>query len=335
MTTTGVKMFSTKQTRFFLFCFLMLNSMLFATSRPLPCQFSVTGEWLCLNPIVDNTAYVIDNAIEGVLIGFPQIGPRKEHELDYHSGFRVQGMYALSDCYRDIRFAWAHLDVNDTASVSGPFLHPTKGYHQFTVGEYSGSAISKIDFDFDRVELLFGHRFINCYGLEAILEAGLQYAKIETKQHITYAPTRGFDHIVNTDSRYWGVGPQIGLNLAYDVFSCFSVVGVANGALLVGNSEMRNVIGDRTAITVDTKSDDIRRLVPSFQMRAGLNYSFCLACFTFDFEGGYEFLAYLHPLANSIGWFNNFGPNDLPGSSAEYYSNTHLHGPYLSVTLAF
>ncbi|NGX62012.1 MAG: hypothetical protein K940chlam9_01505 [Chlamydiae bacterium] len=307
------------------------------TNRPPPCSFSVTGEWVYLQPVVDNTSFVIKNSDSN---RFQQIGPRERHDMDYESGFRIEGMYAFSNCFTDLRVAWTHLETDDTKTVSGEFLHPTKGYPLFTIGSYEGLAKSRLDLDFDRVEGVVGFRVFNSCCFDLVIEGGLHYVSLDTKNDAFYLKESKNIHFVKTDSRYWGIGPQIGVDLYYNFWNCLAVVGRAQGALLVGECETRNVIGDlNSGLTVDSKSTDTWRVVPYFQTRVGLNYDWTFSCLTISLEGGYEFMSYIHPLVNSSAWFNNFDPDvsdfDLPGNSVELYSHANLHGPYVGLTLTY
>ncbi|NGX61309.1 MAG: hypothetical protein K940chlam9_00792 [Chlamydiae bacterium] len=327
---------------------LLMSGALFASVRPCPGEFSFTAEWIYLDPIVDNPYYVINSEEDDDVKG-----PRKANELDFESGFRLEAMYAFCDCATDFRFAWTHLntDHKDRVKVRGEderFLLPTVGHPEEMDEDYDFAA-SRIKFDFDRVEALFGYRFMTCGCLDIALEGGLQYARFDTQHRNEFRiPGSGSslqgeeDEFIKyaADSCYWGIGPQIGIDLNYCLCGNFSLVATANWALLVGENETKTLIfeqeGDEIEIEVFSKNDCIYRIVPATHIRAGLNYGFGCGCWDFNIEAGYQFYSYQRAL-DTIEFVSDKGGREegQVGRSLDIYSNADMHGPYVSVTFNF
>ena len=218
----------------------------------------------------------------------------------------------------------------EKTSASSVQLNPTQGYSDGIDNSYlDGTARSKIDFKFDRVVAVYGLGILNKCCLYMTLEAGVQYTNLEETTRLEYFDSNDFD-VFNYKSCYWGVGPQIGLDLNYLVWDCFSVVGVASSALLIGENDGTDFFcNDGIIVEVDLKTDSIWRIVPSFQARVGLNYTFC-ACLDWSVEVGYEFLTYLDALHS-----NFWTTNSDRGLSVDYYTNVSFHGPFVSLSASF
>ena len=262
-------------------------------------------------------------------------------------------MYAFCDCMSDFRLAWTHLDSDQKDRVrrgEKTDLIPTVGHPDELDGQGYDLAASKIDFDFDRVEGVFGYRLLNCGCLDLVMEFGLQYVRIETKVKDKYIEFErvtdeagkttlgeGIDRldVYSARSCFWGIGPQIGFDLNYCLCGDFSFVATANWALLVGENETKsflveNLQRERPDLDVDVKNACLYRIVPATHMRAGLNYGFDCGCWDFNIEGGYQFYSYVRAL-DTI----EFIDNNMEGRSLDIYSDAGMHGPYVSLIFNF
>jgi len=325
-----------------LFVLCCTFSSLFATVRPNQGEFALTGEWLYLYPVIDNGYYAV-SANTNNFRANNSIGDREANNLCYDSGFRVEAMYAFCDCCSDIRVSYTGFCSDHKETLSSDFLFPTNGDFLIAADEGStppqgftnATASSKIKFEFDRVEALFGVRFWQCCGLSVVLEGGLQYADFEVRETDRYQGTVNAvvrDIYVIRKATYWGVGPQLGLDFNYCLCGGLSFVGNVNWAILVGenSNDFFQQFPDPADATITNSIDNetICRIVPTTQIRVGFDYRFC-CCWDWAIGAGYEFISNPRTLDSIV--FTEL--NNL--QSVDNYSNTDLHGPYVSLTATF
>lgn len=299
--------------------------------KPDPCEYALTLEWIYFHPLVDDNYFVFNSSNSD---SDDRFGSRLANELSFHSGFRLEGAYGLGNGCENFQVAWTHLCTADTQKQTGQFLALTQGVPDVNQFNYlNGSASSTIEILFDRVEALFGRTLCRTCNLEILGEAGLQYSTIERKDRLSASglnPTALVTDNYQTKADYWGIGPQLNL-IGQRQCGCINIIGSASSALLLGQNESK-VIANATnnADFANATSRSIWRMVPNFQARLGLDYTFCLYCVNSHIQIGYEFLTYLRVIDRVI-----FPDDVLDALSFDNYSNLDFHGPFISWTVRF
>lgn len=333
----------------FLLCFFF---SLFGNVHPQPGQIAIRGEWIYFKPLLDTNYFVIKGES-----GFsdPTHGSRINNNLQYSSGYRVEGIYGFCNSCSDIRFRWTQLNTSHTKSYSATFtdetlFYPTEGAARLGIPAIAiGSVDSKIKFRYKAADLLFTHRLYRCCPIEFFAQVGLEYAQFKVNKtinehvfipEIAPAQTEAFDFIKN-NAYFSGVGPVVGFNFQYAFSNCcipaclqsLCFVTDVIGGLLVSDSHVNfssNLIENEVPTSSDVKDKNLTRIVPMFDIRLALNYQHWFRCFGLNIEAGYEFLTYLRPI--SILRFDN---PDFVGYSTNQFSDIGMYGPFLALSVIF
>lgn len=299
-------------------------------------QWSVFADYLYFKPSVDDTYFVIDSQATST---FPE-GKRVNNDFDFHSGYRVGGTYSFCDCNRELLFSYSHLGFKQDETVTGSFLWGTVGRADFATNfeNYSGSAKSELDYLYQRYDLLYSQQIYNCCKLDVNVQFGLEAADLKLNEDYTFinGATTG---LVKQHSKAWGIGPQLGFGLGYDLYEgseCDCLPGtlrlnvLSTGSLLAADSKAK-AFSSLTGVTnLNVKDDNTWRVIPALHARVGLDYGFNFSCFDFSLEVGYEFSSYIRGLTR-IGF-----PDDVAdGLSYSNYYNFDMQGLYVSGSFRF
>lgn len=312
---------------------LSVGSLL-ATNHPCPGSWGASIDFVFLKPSVDDTSFVIKGP---ATVTLPS-GTKRNNDLGFKPGFRLGGVYALCDCNQEFQVYYTRLSVGQSKRVSGDRLWGPLGIN--TIGSnldpFEGTAQSDAHSLYQRVEANFAQQTFDYCGLDVYLQLGFEFASFNFRQSDTYAITAGptIDH--RQKSKTWGIGPQVGLAVEYDLCDCseylpgkWSLTGLASGSLLVSESKLRNQQG--VALThLTTVDDPAWRFVPAVHARIGVNYGTTIQCHETNFEVGYEFNSYFRGLARS--GFPNSGTTGL--NPVGFY-NYDLQGLYISGSMQF
>lgn len=326
-----------------------------AFSNPTPTGYgwhiSAMGDWL--QPNTSNLEFASVNTTSSTTNGSittnsgnGSFGEGIEPKYDFGYGFEI-GMQ-IPGTTDDVTVNWQQLDANDSAN----FNLPNQVSHSTTPSTHSSNttivlpdlndvtnAHSKVDVDYDAVNLEFGHTiFDNQWTVRPF--AGLQYARLDVDQDTngsahysstnTATPpvttTTNVIDFVDEDSGFHGIGPRAGVDAKYNLGYGFGVVGEAAGELLVGTltsslnstnvasvSATNNSSGSLTSVqSVNPEEEHI--VVPGLEAKAGLAYdqvinpSLCLGI-----EAGYYVGDYIDATARS----NGAGEVSSSGSSSD------------------
>lgn len=299
-------------------------------------QWTVTGEYLCLKPSIDDTYYVISSPVTTT---FPN-GTRENNDFKFHPGFRVGGTYTFCDCNckRDLGFYYSRLGFNQSETTSGEFLWATVGRADLTSAfeNYAGSATSSYDYRYQRFDALYGQEIYNCCGIDLALQFGLEAAELRLNEGHVYETTQTLG-TTSEHSKTWGIGPQLGMALGYDLFSgsecipgTFSFNVLSSTSILAGHSETSasNVLAGATIL--DVSDSKTWRVIPAFHLRFGVDYDFDFSCVDASVGVGYQFSTYLRGLTR-VGF-----PDDVAdGLCYSNYYNYDLQGLYVTGSIKF
>lgn len=311
-----------------------------------PIKFS--AELLYFKPSIENSSFAISSIANASGGEFYPSGKRHHNRANYKPGFRIEGLYELCDCnYLDGRFTYFRAGHRDSAN--GPFLFDTIGFP----GEgaqapedtsYAGAARIHDRYRYYAGDLTFNRLSLCSCADNLYLLFGLHYANIQHKTHFRSFGTfldgsvsLPVDNLLNSRSRFWGIGPQIGFDYTYKLPYCclgrFSLHTDLRAALLCSKSHATFHYSSRRTINtagVNLDNDHVWHVNPALDARIGGTYNFCFCGYEGALEIGYEWVWYHNGINTITGYDVAF-----PGDSIDYYSNFSIHGPYLRLGVDF
>lgn len=281
----------------------------------------------------------------------------------YDFGFRVGLGYVFPDSGNDVQLNWTHFSHSNDNSFSTdpgeilvtglgiPLLNPAIDNIFGITGDVGAS--STVDSKLDTVDLDVG-QYVN-FGtrLEARFFGGLQFSRVEQDTDNDYsafytdndvpADTLAINEDDQFNSKFTGVGPRFGVDTSYNIWNCFGVVGHVAGALLVGKVDNDNQSSDLNATftdgdddpatvvnfsdDIDTESDNTWRVVPTFDAKLGLNYTWLFQNQSaLTLEAGYQVTEFF----NVVDTFQTTGVGILSSATRET-TDVGFDGPYLSL----
>lgn len=323
---------------------LIFTNCVFASLQMESGSCGFQGEFLYLHPSFNDTYFAIEGDIG---TGIPS-GKRFNNSFDFKPGFRVTGGYSFCCPGNEIYVQWTHLNGKNSRTVSG-FLNATDAYPPYSIifADFTGNAESDIRFNFNSANCFYQKDIYLCCPLALSVRLGLQYARISTNETILYTNTDldVFEQISFKESM-WGIGPEIGLaaDLSLSSWKCLSRIlcggnlsftFLAWGSLLASNLDSQyNLENSFDAPPVNSKDDQLWRIVPAMSAKVGLKYANCFNCFCnqsiWSIEVGYEFTTYRDAISKT-----RFDGLFLAGASFNYYSSFDMQGPYLAAALSF
>lgn len=317
-----------------------------------PCynasKLIVSAELVYLKPTYDQQAYVISSkdANSRGDEHFPN-GKRHLRDPDFKPGFRVGALYNLC-CPFALEGRFTYLNGSDSNSTSGDFLYiigfDGEGAQDAEDNFYSGTSSAHDRYKYYAADLTLNRTSLTSCIDNLNFMVGLHYAYIKHKMHNTHIGT--FDagaHEVNDDwrssSRFWGIGPQIGLDYKYNLtdaqcsYGIFALTTDVRASILCSNTTSTlHYSGRRTEGTegVNMNNGHQWRVTPAVDAKLGGCYSFTCSCYTALIEAGYEWIWY----ANAVDDIRSVSPAD-PGNTIDAFGDLSLQGPYVSLSVGF
>lgn len=270
------------------------------------------GEWLYFTPIVDSTP--IQDAPGTGAATFIGI---ESQDLKYHSGWRAEAAALFCDKTNKLNFRWTQLKASETFQTL-----TSRGFIPSNLG---ADPIDHKFFSFHSFEALLAHNFCNdsCFSLE--LFGGIHYAWIRSKELFSL-PALLDSPVGKREAKFHGLGGELGVEISYQLICSFALKGRCSSSLLVGKES-----GFDRSLGINTNQKIIKstaKIIPVFDLRFGIEYTYCLRCLEFEVEAGYEFLTYQGALP--------FSNNQT--ASSEFVvgcTNASMHGPYISLHVIF
>lgn len=311
-----------------------------------PAHFVVNFSLLYLQPGSGNLEY-------GTLVyPLPAASPHWENqalEPGFSPAFDVGFSYRLAESANDIRVNWTHLDTETTTAsfVAGPTQFAGPPYQIGPDASTYNLGSGSVNYEYDAVNLDFGHRVSFGGPAQIRLFAGLQYASIS---QTLAAAFQSFDRAYYIDnatlSTFNGIGPRLGMELDF-THGNFDLLGELAVSTLIGNMQSRldfssvdpNFSGLPNAQSLT--SPDAIQVIPALQTKIGAGYTFGgRDSGRLRIEGGYQAAVYMNAI-------NEYAISDvvLPAGVQQLgiflrtqdhqQSNFTAHGPYLSATWTF
>lgn len=310
-------------------------------------SFSFGGEFraMYILPMSDSLTYGIETDYPSI---FSPNWKALEVEPDCHFGFDVGigGMCTMSGA--NVTLGWSHLDCNDTARRGasstgrlGPLFLADPINDPFTF------ARGHVNFQYEAINFDFGLNVPFGQCLQANFFGGVGSAYI--KQEVTsrfYSDIEQIELTVATPCKYIGIGPQVGLGLAFTLVESLKITGRAAGTLLMGSlknhTEFKSSSPNQQEFGLPTPNEqrvtvpNRRQLVPALEGRLGVSYS--CGC-NLILEVGYEAKVYLGAIQSLDISSRAIIPAAGSAVSASAYHRTvgnfALAGPYASAMLLF
>lgn len=315
-----------------------------------PEGFIIRSELLYLKPTVDQSYYLITSNDTRSTIGNNLLpnGRRHSNSVSFEPGFRVEGLCHLPNEWNQLDCRFTCFTSAHTDSASGDFLFdvigfPGDGAQDPEDTTYAGTANLRKIFLYYAADATVNRYALSDYCENLSLLFGIHYAYIKVKDNFTgtgvYSDSgiRNVNNHVRRDSRFWGIGPQLGMDYRYVFPSSFfpgvlSLVANGRASLLGGNTEASfHYTTTRTgAIGVNIRNDDLWRVTPGLDAKVGLSYNFCCGNMEATVEFGYELMWYSSCIDTITGMDVAYA-----GDSIDVLSSVNMQGPYAAITVSF
>lgn len=311
-----------------------------------PSHFIVSASLLYLQPGSGNLEY-------GTLVHpLPAASPHWENralEPGFSPAFDIGFSYLFAESSNDIRCHWTHLDTETTTAsfVAGPTEFAGPPYQIGPDANTYNLANASVHYNYDAVNLDFGHRVSFGGPAQIRLFGGLQYASISQTLSAEFQSFDRAYYIGNTtESTFNGIGPRLGMQVDFS-HGNFDLLAELAGSTLIGNMQSRldfsavdpNFAGLPNAQSLT--SPDAVQVIPALQTKLGTGYTFRgRHSGRFRIEGGYQAAIYMNAI-------NEYYISDvvLPAGVQQLgiflrtqdhdQSDFTAHGPYLSATWTF
>lgn len=254
----------------------------------------------------------------------------------YDWGYFIGTGYLIHKRY-DVQASWTALNTasSDSTSTSGPdtivILSDLFGT-PLGAGE-TATAHSSESLNFEAFDATIGQYHKAIDHLTARLFTGIRYAKITLDIDNDYTIT-GIPGPISNDynSSFSGWGPQVGMDLSYEVYKQLALTGHFALAFLIGTQEASSSdFFDTTPTQIDIELDDETQIVPALDVKLGLGWNslYQKDSFKLGIEGGYQ-VGYYFDAATIV---------DGNASVALGFSvdriDVSMMGPYLNINAAF
>lgn len=314
---------------------------LVAWIEPKPGSIVLQGDLLYWTPSYDETYFVINGGgSDGLGNAIPN-GKRINNPIGYNLGFRVEGAYGIPNTCVDVRLRWTHLYATSTTIVSNfdpdPQLWPIEGIPVLVFLEpYTGTARSHIGLMYQRGECLVDENLWSLPCWYFSLRQGIEWSYIRYHEKVDYIEVLGMVQKNQYHGHTKGIGPQLGIIALFDPCGSslwfpknLSLKFITTATLIAANSKAKVKVSDFATTNKVTQSS-FWRLVPEWNIGAGLNYTCCIGACSASVELGYELTTYIRGLSKLI-----FDDVFSPGHSFNQYSDFYVHGLYLNFGFLF
>lgn len=294
------------------------------------------AELLFVRPKLDDTAFVLNSSVS---TSFPN-GRRENNEFEHEPAFRIGAGYTVAESGRSVELSYTRLAADAGETVRGDFLWATVGHPNLATSfeNYRGSASARIDADYQRIDLHVTQPW-QVAGLDLGVRFGLEWADFRIGERYRFVnegtATTG---VVSSASRSWGIGPQIGLGLGYEICGecgipggSFSLAAGSSLSLLLTDTETRASSAASGAPLLRVRDEETARVITAIHAGAGFAYAIPVTeRITASAGVGYQIDTYLDALTRAA-FFDDVGQSLSSTRSYDF----DLSGVYLSVGAVF
>jgi hypothetical protein len=260
----------------------------------------------------------------------------------------LEGLYEFCSGSNSLDLRFTYFDSHDSDSVSGPFLFDTIGYpgHGAQAPEdttYSGTARIRNHFKYYAGDATINRLAFDVCPDNLTFLFGLQYVYVGFKRNFKSRGTflsdgvKPLNNRLHESSRFWGIGPEIGIdyNYFFELYKCFGHFAFnarARGALLCScirtNFHYRS---ERTgSVGVNLHNDRLWRVNPTIDAQLGLSYHACCCGMQTFLEVGYDFIWCNKCIDKITGYDVAFA-----GDTFDILETLSLQGPFVALGIAF
>lgn len=305
---------------------------------------------LYMQPLSNNLHYVAE--------AIPLPAPTPHWIIDdihpnFHFGFDIGAAYVCCDRCTKVQGNYVRLHSHDSASkvtstenMVGPF---------FEIGPDAipyNKAKGKVHSQYDAANLEGGMRLnFNC--VRATFFSGVAFARIKQTLTSTYSNTElEICRTIKVPTSFIGAGPRFGCDFSYPLFCSLELTGKSAAALLVGKEKNHTSYASVSPALVplditppnqqSTTVDNRTIVVPAWEGKLGLGYTFCWCCCQGSLEAGYQVLFY-HNAIQSIDMGSEVVTPPVVPDTVGVFARTFqrnmsdfaLAGPYIAVSAGF
>lgn len=326
------------------------NVAVFLSSQP--HTFTIEGRALFLKP-QGNLHYAVE-AFPG-----PLHSPNwKNYDVkpSYHAGFDIGVSYLPCSKTINLKLNWEHLHCKDSNSKIADASDQGTIAPFFDIGpdaSFFTKVKGKAHFQYDAIKL-DGGIFVS-FGdyLLANFYGGLNGTRIKQTLTSKYANHNGtVSRSITAPSTFEGIGPQLGIDLAYSLPAGFLLTGGAAASILVGSlkshttfksvSPFLKSLGTKSSNTQRIREQHRSQVVPAFEGRLGLAYCFTGCDYAIKLEAGYEAKVFIDAIQSTDLSGQVLKKTKAPATAGAFartfhrsLSNFALSGPYVSLKAAF
>ena len=331
-----------------------------------------------LQPSTDNLKYAVFVSGDQP---YQQSWHYQEIHPNYSPGFEIGLNYNFSQTPYQTSVDWLHLNTsNSTFKQATTNTDPATV--EFVVPPYEVGppvfgikrADSTVQFGFDSIDINASRLFEYDSKVQARVFGGINILRVNQTLTTVFSDFAGspanpysyalppdplFFFQTQNESKYLGAGPDLGLNVQYNAYRGFGLVGEIKGSLTAGSiSVIDNFLSNSSRLTAmglspsyqAVTTPDVTQVVTGFDGKLGLFYNYSGQYFgqyldSLTIEAGYRIAFYNNAIADvnpatlvQAGMFNitpEFATGTMAINSTDSRSrNFSFNGPYVNLKVA-
>jgi len=260
------------------------------------------------------TARDVDQAyathVDGPIATAVPVGPTAVVDSSYQPGFRIGRVHAL-DHWSSIRATYWYYqsDASDSLNLPGGtgWLRPEVTHPATLAADFDKlSATADYEIDLQMIDLAYRKVWREACDYSISYAVGVRYGHLEQdfRSEFTVLGVR----TVDTDIKFDGVGPRVGLEGERLLSGGFVAYGQAFGNLLAGKFSANYAQQSNLAGAEATAGFDDRRFVPQLELELGLRWQD--SCGNFRIRAGYYVGAWFN-IATTPTWIDAVQANSI------------------------
>ena len=289
---------------------------------------------------MEQPEFVIDSASNA-----QPIGERVANDQSWHTGYRAEVLWGFCDCLNELSVRWTRFPgFTEKKKDSGQNLFAILNHPRNSIIAEPGVAVIGDHYSFYFLDALFSREVITSPRFSVAVQVGAQYGYLSLRENVLYNDEEaqaGVVRSIEARSRLKGVGPEVGLQGHYRFWNCLAVTGRINNGWLVSNfaasyEDISTPPVGGVSIMAQVKNGDYWRVIPTLDVRFGLNFSgFCIPCpwigrLNLEIEGGYEIISFFKGIERIY-----FMDRIIYGLSTDELITFTMHGPYVHLGVVF
>jgi hypothetical protein len=256
--------------------------------------------------------------------------------FDWNTGVRIGVGHSFDQDAYDVTLAYTHYQATASNQASGTVISSFDGNYfvNNTNGanldiSYSNASV-RYQFFYNTVDIILGR---NCKLDSTLLfhpYLGLKAASINQNIYSNWSnptiPTNFVNGTENLENNFSGIGPLVGIDSAWSLYTGASqsvdLIGNLAGGLLFGHWSFRDVYANDAPVNITVHNDSVNGASPLVAGLVGLQWSKQLGKSEFSIRLGYEAQIWFNQVAFyslNLGKINR--PVSLQGGNVEFRVN--------------